>query len=132
MLALLALIPLVDSLLVDVPHVMSVGPQSCLYVPRKPHSVCVAAMNHMGMLVALNAEHYLGLGPLAPFANVPSERHCSVPHDHLVRPCPSLPLHKPGLLVGSIIDEECYLVDPASSHKLVSKIKSCMCKYELI
>ncbi|RTK47923.1 hypothetical protein DRJ88_15495, partial [Enterococcus faecalis] len=25
-----------------------------------------------------------------------------------------------------------YLVDPASSHMLVSKIKPCMCKYELI
>lgn len=28
--------------------------------------------------------------------------------------------------------EERYLVDPASSHMLVSKIKPCMCKYELI
>ena len=26
----------------------------------------------------------------------------------------------------------CYMVDPASSHMLVSKIKPCMCKYELI
>lgn len=26
----------------------------------------------------------------------------------------------------------CYLVDPASSHMLVSKIKPCMSKYELI
>ena len=25
-----------------------------------------------------------------------------------------------------------YLVDPASSHMLVSKIKPCMCKYKLI
>ncbi|KAL2224345.1 UNVERIFIED_CONTAM: hypothetical protein Sindi_3133700 [Sesamum indicum] len=31
---------------------------------------------------------------------------------------------------GSV--RECYLVDPASSHMLVSKIKPCMCKYELI
>lgn len=30
------------------------------------------------------------------------------------------------------VDKECYLVDPASSHMLVSKIKPCMCKYELI
>ncbi len=30
------------------------------------------------------------------------------------------------------VEEECYLVDPASSHMLVSKIKPCMCKYELI
>lgn len=30
------------------------------------------------------------------------------------------------------VNEECYLVDPASSHMLVSKIKPCMCKYEQI
>lgn len=30
------------------------------------------------------------------------------------------------------VAEECYLVDPASSHMLVSKIKPCMCKYEQI
>ena len=29
-------------------------------------------------------------------------------------------------------ERTCYLVDPASSHMLVSKIKPCMCKYELI
>lgn len=28
--------------------------------------------------------------------------------------------------------KDSYLVDPASSHMLVSKIKPCMCKYELI
>jgi hypothetical protein len=33
---------------------------------------------------------------------------------------------------GMMSKEECYLVDPASSHMLVSKIKPCMCKYELI
>lgn len=33
--------------------------------------------------------------------------------------------------VGSSM-RTCYLVDPASSHMLVSKIKPCMCKYELI
>lgn len=33
---------------------------------------------------------------------------------------------------GVGVEEECYLVDPASSHMLVSKIKPCMCKYELI
>jgi hypothetical protein len=32
----------------------------------------------------------------------------------------------------SFVEEECYLVDPASSHMLVSKIKPCMCKYEQI
>ena len=33
---------------------------------------------------------------------------------------------------GVDVVKECYLVDPASSHMLVSKIKPCMCKYELI
>jgi len=38
-----------------------------------------------------------------------------------------------GLFVhGGLFKEECYLVDPASSHMLVSKIKPCMCKYEQI
>ena len=33
---------------------------------------------------------------------------------------------------GLAVIYECYLVDPASSHMLVSKIKPCMCKYERI
>lgn len=33
---------------------------------------------------------------------------------------------------GLAVSDECYLVDPASSHMLVSKIKPCMCKYERI
>lgn len=33
---------------------------------------------------------------------------------------------------GLAVIDECYLVDPASSHMLVSKIKPCMCKYERI
>lgn len=31
----------------------------------------------------------------------------------------------------TVVLRPCYLVDPASSHMLVSKIKPCMCKYEL-
>ncbi|CAB4278653.1 unnamed protein product [Prunus armeniaca] len=42
------------------------------------------------------------------------------------RPARSFVLH------GADVGKECYLVDPASSHMLVSKIKPCMCKYELI
>lgn len=34
-----------------------------------------------------------------------------------------------GLII--VVSRPCYLVDPASSHMLVSKIKPCMCKYEL-
>ena len=37
-----------------------------------------------------------------------------------------------GARAAGDVAEECYLVDPASSHMLVSKIKPCMCKYELI
>ncbi|KAG5568982.1 hypothetical protein H5410_064026 [Solanum commersonii] len=37
-----------------------------------------------------------------------------------------------GLMRAACVAEECYLVDPASSHMLVSKIKPCMCKYEQI
>ena len=36
------------------------------------------------------------------------------------------------LFMVGYVEEECYLVDPASSHMLVSKIKPCMCKYEQI
>ena len=31
-----------------------------------------------------------------------------------------------------VVIEECYLVDPASSHMVVSKIKPCLCKYKQI
>jgi hypothetical protein len=37
-----------------------------------------------------------------------------------------------GAMHGADVVNGCYLVDPASSHMLVSKIKPCMCKYELI
>ena len=37
-----------------------------------------------------------------------------------------------GIWLGLAVIYECYLVDPASSHMLVSKIKPCMCKYERI
>ena len=37
-----------------------------------------------------------------------------------------------GRRAGVGVAKERYLVDPASSHMLVSKIKPCMCKYELI
>ena len=57
------------------------------------------------------------------------------------RSCPirttSSPVSSPRLIgvgdrAGRGVAKECYLVDPASSHMLVSKIKPCMCKYELI
>ena len=35
------------------------------------------------------------------------------------------------LCMGPPLERNSYLVDPASSHMLVSKIKPCMCKYKL-
>ena len=92
----------------------------------------VIDVDHVGVLVASDAKHHMGLGPLAPFANIPSEHHHSAPYDRCARPRRSLPSGELGPLGGLGIDEECYMVDPASSHMLVSKIKPCMCKYELI
>lgn len=47
------------------------------------------------------------------------------------RPSSAGRLVRPGR-AGADVARESYLVDPASSHMLVSKIKPCMCKYELI
>ena len=58
--------------------------------PRIPHVPCglrVAIVDHVSVLVASNAEHYVGFGHLAPFANVPSKRHCSAPHNYCASPC---------------------------------------------
>ena len=45
---------------------------------------------------------------------------------------PTVPKRTRGAHAAHSIVEECYLVDPASIHMLVSKIKPCMCKYEQI
>ena len=74
-----ALIPLVDSFLVDAPRKTSIGPQSHSHVPRVPRGLYVANVHHTGVLVVLDAENHVGLGPLAPSANVPSELHRSAP-----------------------------------------------------
>nr|POE44690.1 hypothetical protein CFP56_77304 [Quercus suber] len=89
--ALKALVPLVDSFLVDAPREASAGPRSCPRVPRLPRGLRVADVDHAGMLVASDAEHHVGLGPLVPFANVPSEHHRSAPHDRRAPSRPSLP-----------------------------------------
>jgi hypothetical protein len=36
------------------------------------------------------------------------------------------------VFVGTLVLNDSYLVDPASSHMLVSKIKPCMSKYKLL
>lgn len=41
-------------------------------------------------------------------------------------------LERKGIFGGAVfMERNSYLVDPASSHMLVSKIKPCMCKYKL-
>jgi hypothetical protein len=53
-------------------------------------------------------------------------------HDCCAHPRSLTPFGGVKVLYGADIEKECYLVDPASSHMLVTKIKPCMCKYELI
>lgn len=55
-----------------------------------------------------------------------------VPCERLTCPVLTLGRYMSHCSYGAASKEECYLVDPASSHMLVSKIKPCMCKYELI
>ena len=59
-----ALVPLVDSFLVGAPRGASAGPRSRPRVPRVPRGLRVATVDHVGMLVASDAEHHVGLGPL--------------------------------------------------------------------
>nr|POE66937.1 hypothetical protein CFP56_49516 [Quercus suber] len=87
-----ALVLLADSFLVEAPHGVSIEPRSHPYAPRVPRGLRINDVDHMGVLVAFNAKHYVGLGPLAPFANVPSEHHSSASHDCCACLCPSLPL----------------------------------------
>ncbi len=85
-------------------------------------------MTNDGTLGLSDAEHHVGTGPSVPVYHKKSVlrfvRTTVGPFFGLV-PCGSA-------WSRFDVDEECYLVDPASSHMLVSKIKPCMCKYELI
>ena len=98
----------------------SVGPRNRPHVTRVPRGLRVATMDHVGVLVALDAKHYVGLGPLAPFANIPSEHHHStltqIAAPVCALPCP---LDKPWPLGGIDIDKECYLVDLVSRVSLL-------------
>ena len=69
-----------DYFLVNAPCGVSAGPRNCPCVPRVPHGSCIAIVDHVGVLMASNVEHYTGLGPSAPFANVPSEHHLLALH----------------------------------------------------
>lgn len=80
-------------------------------------------MAHEALLGILYTELNVGMGLIDPtFALVKRSRFSQTIARHVMA-CPC---------VAGFVEEECYLVDPASSHMLVSKIKPCMCKYEQI
>lgn len=60
--------------------------------------------------------------------NIECSRHV-VPFGHLYWPIAPLVLSDSQLSLDAADAAHCYLVDPASSHMLVSKIKPCMSKY---
>ncbi|PON86847.1 hypothetical protein TorRG33x02_173730, partial [Trema orientale] len=76
----------------------------------------------MGALLVLSdAEHYVSVGVHDPgsLKIVPLTQKTFA----------TVPTFGPGLLgvrTACDVSKECYLVDPASSHMLVSKIKPCM------
>ena len=101
--------------------------------------------NHMSSFrdpPMLNWKFWACNGARKLLALLDSENHASVVGHFVLR---SLPISVWMLVVfvlcrwpcvsGTCVrndPKECYLVDPASSHMLVSKIKPCMCKYEQI
>lgn len=86
-------------------------------------------MIHGDVLDLSDAEHGSGMRPSASIRPLKKASHALC--ERLSVP---VLVESPLRLTSSRADvgEECYLVDPASSHMLVSKIKPCMCKYELI
>jgi hypothetical protein len=97
-----------------------------------PHSFLALPRNSRGARVRARG---LGCGKLSwhgTHVSIAKNGH-SVPFPNDSRARPGLRSHSgAGRCVSRFVREECYLVDPASSHMLVSKIKPCMCKYELI
>jgi hypothetical protein len=100
-------------------------PRSNLCVPLHPHSVVVVDWSAGYSLELSDAVHYIRAWGLAsPVCPNKSFRRL------VANDCG--PRFEPSGKCGDRFVEECYLVDPASSHMLVSKIKPCMCKYEQI
>ncbi|PJZ17746.1 hypothetical protein CEW46_32735, partial [Bacillus cereus] len=98
--------------------------QGARCVPRPAHGrTCPGRWPIASSPDLSDAEHTVGTRPRPLFAPKASVRR-------FVRTTPATVLGSSH--AGGGVGEECYLVDPASSHMLVSKIKPCMCKYELI
>lgn len=98
-------------------------------VAVRPHVAFVRVWLGLWPLAVLrDAEHCVGMHLLCRCRG-PIERSTLSMNDRCLRVDPPFAW---GWLMRISVIEGCYLVDPASSHMLVSKIKPCMCKYELI
>ncbi|KAL2225528.1 UNVERIFIED_CONTAM: hypothetical protein Sindi_3000600 [Sesamum indicum] len=96
------------------------GPQGARCVPRPAHGrTCPGRWPIASSPDLSDAEHTVGTRPRPLFAPKASVRR-------FVRTTPATVLGSSH--AGGGVGEECYLVDPASSHMLVSKIKPCMFK----
>ncbi|KAL2224888.1 UNVERIFIED_CONTAM: hypothetical protein Sindi_3006400 [Sesamum indicum] len=96
------------------------GPQGARCVPRPAHGrTCPGRWPIASSPDLSDAEHTVGTRPRPLFAPKASVRR-------FVRTTPATVLGSSH--AGGGVGEECYLVDPASSHMLVSKIKPCMYK----
>ncbi|KAK4412160.1 hypothetical protein Salat_2962200 [Sesamum alatum] len=100
------------------------GPRSTRCVPRPVRArTCSGCWPIAWLLDLSDAEYTVGMRP-------PASIYPGTSVLRFVRTTPVTVLGSSH--AGDGVGEECYLVDPASSHMLVSKIKPCMCKYELI
>ncbi|KAL0287984.1 UNVERIFIED_CONTAM: hypothetical protein Sradi_7113000 [Sesamum radiatum] len=96
------------------------GPRSTRCVPRPAHArTCSGCWPTASSPDLSDAEHTVGMRPSASVRPEKQAFYASCER----RPPPSWSSH-----AGGGVGEECYLVDPASSHMLVSKIKPCMFK----
>ncbi|KAL2224864.1 UNVERIFIED_CONTAM: hypothetical protein Sindi_3100300 [Sesamum indicum] len=94
------------------------GPQGARCVPRPAHGrTCPGRWPIASSPDLSDAEHTVGTRPRPLFAPKASVRR-------FVRTTPATVLGSSH--AGGGVGEECYLVDPASSHMLVSKIKPCI------
>ena len=130
-----------------VPIAMAIG---CLAVPLLSHSLRGCWADHIaprapsvpadrrGRVGARALDRALGCGTFrGRGVSAPSARRTHFVPRRERRSCPVSGPRKPhrrraGARAVPDVAKECYLVDPASSHMLVSKIKPCMCKYEQI
>ncbi|KAL0287775.1 UNVERIFIED_CONTAM: hypothetical protein Sangu_2679400 [Sesamum angustifolium] len=85
-------------------------------VPRDPRAPCALRWTTASLPDLSDAENTVGMRPRASVC----------PETSVLRFVRTTPVAVLGSSMRGGVGEECYLVDPASSHMLVSKIKPCM------